>query len=124
MTDSHQLSSDACEKWGTCNWRMDHEYDYIKGLDSASVRWEFLRRLSAYRKAWGGIGSSAGAFGLQVLLDPRIKAHHLKSTPRFLDSLLSGGTLGSALPAPPIDVLKPVQAADGMRWRCTMGTYC
>lgn len=114
MAETHIFSADDIrEQWGTNDWRKSQEYEYVKGLDSASVRWEFLRRLCAYREAWNDLGSTAGAFGLGQLLDPRINAQNLGSTPKFLDSLLSGGALGNALPTPGVAVLLETRLGGG-----------
>ncbi|MES2338752.1 MAG: DUF2285 domain-containing protein [Pseudomonadota bacterium] len=63
-------------------WRRGDLYDYLHAVEKPMFAWEWLRRTSAYRRAWARAcrdgpvaqGRAAFAFGLVTLLSPRLAA--------------------------------------------------
>ncbi len=58
-------------RFAGADWRDDHAYRYVRGLDAAGVAWELLRRNPGYREEAGAVPfSPRDAEGYVELRDP------------------------------------------------------
>jgi hypothetical protein len=82
-----------CEKWNVPDWHNVDEYRYVNQLTTHQTRWEFLRRIPSYRKAYENRAwHYEYDYGLQFMLDPNIRGDHPSVEIKFIDADL-GGTL-------------------------------
>jgi hypothetical protein len=82
-----------CETWNVPDWHDVNEYGYVNQLTPHQVRWEFLRRIPAYRQAYENRAwHYEYDYGLQFMLDPNIRGDHPSVEIKFIDTDL-GGTL-------------------------------
>ena len=101
-----ELGMEYAKKWCVPQWETEASaYDFVTKLAPDLQRWEFLRRLPAYRSAWTVNGQSVGGFGLKKLIDPRIHCNELTNAQRRRLCSVQALPLGQALPPPSLDTL-------------------
>jgi hypothetical protein len=84
--------------WGTPCWKNADDYLFVQSLAGGKLRWEFLRRLPAYRNAWRLNGEDISAYGLRKLVDPSLDYRSISPTQEVELSTIEGKPLASVVP--------------------------
>jgi hypothetical protein len=97
------------KKWGVPSWKEAQKYEFAAKLNEAKLRWEFLRRLPAYREEWEAVMAANAKHLLRKLIDPKLHSTQLTKSQESKFSPIGGMPLWKVLPVPNIaSLLSPI----------------
>lgn len=112
---NNEIAATKQRKWNVPSWRNKDSYLFADSLGKAKLRWECLRRLPAYRRAWENFGNSRGGFSLPKMIDPAISSDNLTALQESQLYSFEARPLGDLIAPPPAGSL--LTSADGLPHR-------